>query len=142
MDPNEKAGATLSDMTIHVKFKLSALWATTVLCYIYGDLFGFFKQQKLTEILAGKAGTIGTQAGLLAAALSVAIPSVMVILSLVLKPNVSRWLNIILGIVYTIFILVTMPGAWMYYILLGVIEAVLTLLIVWYAWHWPKQLAP
>ncbi len=141
MDSNEKIAPTLSDMTIHVKLKLSALWATTVLCYIYGDLFGFFKQQTLTDIVSGKAGPIGTQAGLLAAALSVAIPSVMVILSLVLRPNLSRWLNIVLGIAYTIFILVTMQGAWMYYLFLGVVEAVLTLLIVWYAWHWPKQQA-
>ncbi len=129
----------LSDMTIHVKLKLSALWATTVLCYIYGDLFGFFKQETLTEIVSGKAGPIGTQAGLLAAALSVAIPSAMVILSLVLKPVISRWANIILGVAYTIIMLVTLQGAWMYYVFLGVIEIVLTLLIVWYAWHWPKQ---
>ncbi len=126
-------------MTVHVKLKLSALWATTVLCYIYGDLFGFFKQQTLAEIVSGKAGPIGTQAGLLAAALSVAMPSSMVILTLVIKPRLSRWLNIILGIAYTIIMLATMPGAWMYYVFLGVIEIVLTLLIVWYAWHWPKQ---
>jgi hypothetical protein len=129
----------LSDMAIHVKLKLSALWATTVLCYIYGDLFGFFKQQTLTEIVSGKAGPIGTQAGLLAAALSVVIPSVMVTLSLVAKPRISRWLNMVLGIAYTIIMLLTLQGAWMYYMFLGAIEVVLTLLIVWYAWHWPKQ---
>jgi len=129
----------LSDLQIHVKLKLSALWATTVLCYIYGDLFGFFKQQMLAEIVSGKAGPIGTQAGLLAAAITVAIPSVMVILSLVAKPQISRWLSIVLGIAYTIIMLVTLQGAWMYYIFLGVIEIVLTLLIVWYALHWPKQ---
>ncbi len=139
MDSNEEVATRLSDITIHVKLKLSALWATTMLCYIYGDLFGFFKQQTLTDTVSGKAGPIGTQAGLLGAAVSVALPSVMVILSLVLKPNVSRWLNIILGVAYTIIIIVTMPGAWMYYIFLGVVEAVLTLLIVWYAWHWPTQ---
>lgn len=126
-------------MTIHVKLKLSALWATTVLCYIYGDLFGFFEQQTLVEIVSGKAGPIGTQAGLLAAALTVAIPSIMVILTLVIKPRLSRWLNLTLGVAYTILMLATMPGAWMYYVFLGVIEIVLTLLIVWYAWHWPKQ---
>jgi len=142
MDVSRKPATRLSDITIHVKLKLSALWATTVLCYIYGDVFGFFRQQTVTEIVSGKAGPIGTQAGLLGAAVSVAIPSIMVILSLVLKPNVSRWLNIILGIAYTIIILATMLGAWMYYIFLGVIETVLTLMITWYAWRWPKQHAP
>jgi len=136
---NKKASAPYSDMTIHVKLKLSALWATTVLCFIYGDLFGFFKQQTLTEIVSGKAGVIGSQIGLLAAALSVAIPSVMVVLSLVLKPRLSRWSSMILGTLYTVIVFVTLPGAWMYFIFFGVIEIGLTLLIVWYAWHWPKE---
>jgi hypothetical protein len=126
-------------MKVHVKVKLSALWATTVLCYIYGDLFGFFKAQTLTDIASGKAGPLGTQAGLLAAAVSVAIPSVMVILSLVLRPSVCRWLNIILGAAYTIIIVATMPGAWLYYLFLGAIECLLTLLVVWSAWRWPRE---
>jgi hypothetical protein len=70
------------------------------------------------------------------------IPSLMVFLSLVLKPNLNRWLNIILGILYTLIILATMPHAWLYYLYLGVIEAVLTLLIAWVAWTWPKQETP
>jgi hypothetical protein len=65
------------------------------------------------------------------------IPSVMVFLSLVLRPNLNRWLNIILGVLYTLIILATMPHAWMYYLYLGVVEAILTLLIVWFAWRWP-----
>jgi hypothetical protein len=141
LDRSKAAQSKLSDLTVHVKVKLSALWATTVLCYIYGDLFGFFKQQTLTDIVAGKAGPLGTQSGLLAAAVSVAIPSVMVILSLVLPPVVSRWSHIIFGVAYTLIILFTMPGAWLYYVFLGVIECGLTLAIVWCAWRWPKQSA-
>ena len=139
MQSSVRIAPKLSDATIHVKFKLSALWAATVFCYVYGDLFGFFKQQTLSDIVSGKAGPIGTQFGLLAAALSVVVPTVMVVLSLVLTPMVSRWSNIVLGVTYTVFILVTMPGAWMYYVFFGAVEAVLTLAIVWQAWHWPKQ---
>jgi hypothetical protein len=128
----------LSDVKIHVKTKLSALWTTVVLCYIYGDLFGFFRQSTLTDIVAGKAGFIGTQNGLLGAAVSVAIPSVMVFLSFALAPPVSRWANIILGAAYTIIIIATMPGAWFFYVFLGVVEVILTTLIVWYAWTWPR----
>ncbi len=112
-----------------------------MLFYVYGDLFGFFKQRTLTDIISGKAGLIATQPGLLGAAVSVAIPGLMVVLSLVLQPNVSRWFNIILGVIYTVISIITMPGAWTYYIFLGVLEAVLTLMIVWYAWHWPRERA-
>lgn len=62
----------------------------------------------------------------------------MIFLSLVLRPNLNRWLNIVLGVIYTIIAFLTMPGSWAYYILYAAIEAVLTLLIVWYAWNWPK----
>ena len=68
-----------------------------------------------------------------------AIPSVMVFLSLVLKPRLNRWLNIVLGAIYTIIILITMPGEWVFYICLGVVEIALTTLVVWYAWKWPRQ---
>jgi len=125
-----------------VRLKLSALWVSVMLCYIYGDIFGFFRQDILSRIVSGKAGFIGTQRGLLAAAIMMSIPSLMVFLSLVLKPNLNRWLNIILGILYTLIILATMPHAWLYYLYLGVIEAVLTLLIAWVAWTWPKQETP
>jgi hypothetical protein len=69
----------------------------------------------------------------------VSIAVITVFLSLVLKPSLNRWLNISLGTIYTWVILLTMPGAWMFYIFLGVIEIVLTALIVWYAWKWPKR---
>ena len=129
----------LSDLTVPVKLKLSALWVSVMFCYIYGDLFGFFRRDIVNDVVSGKAGRIGTQGGLLAAAILMSVPSVMVFLSMVLRPNLNRWLNMGLGVAYTLIILITMPHAWMYYLYLGVVEAVLTLLIVWFAWTWPKQ---
>ena len=70
-----------------------------------------------------------------------AIPAVMVFLSLTLRAKANRRTNIILGIVYTGVVLITllMPGTVAYYyIFFGSVEIVLTALIVWYAWKWPK----
>ena len=70
------------------------------------------------------------------------IPSVMVFLSLVLKPKVNRLVNIILGIVYAgvnIANVVSFKEIWAFIIFINIVEIVLTLLIVWYAWKWPKQ---
>jgi hypothetical protein len=91
-------------------------------------------------MLTGKMGPLGptTQGILLGTSAMMAIPSVMVFLSLVLRPSLNRWLNIILGSVYTAIMLVTMPGEWTYYIFLGVIEVILTILVVWFAWKWPR----
>ena len=62
----------------------------------------------------------------------------MIFLSVALKPNLNRWLNIIFGVIYTLIILVTMWG-WKFYIFFGIIEVALTGLVVWYAWNWPRQ---
>ena len=70
---------------------------------------------------------------------SMAIPASMIFLSLALRANLNRWLNIILGAIYTVFVLITMPGAWAFYLYLGSVDVVLTGLIVWHAWTWPKQ---
>ena len=130
----------LDDIKVHVKVKISALWASLMFCYIYGDYFGLYKPGTLQDMLAGKMGPLGptTQGILLGTSAMMAIPSVMVFLSLVLRPSLNRWLNIILGLVYTAIMLVTMPGEWTYYIFLGVIEVILTILIVWFAWKWPR----
>ncbi len=133
----------MEDVKINVKIKLTALWAAVMFLYVYGDLLGFMKPGHLEELIAGKGvgGIQITQVVLLGIAILMAIPGVMVFLSLLLKPKVNRWANIILGILYTLVMLGTMlmPGAWAYYIFLGIVEIVLTLLIAWYAWKWPKQ---
>jgi len=67
-------------------------------------------------------------------------PIVMIFLSLTLKAKVNRWANIIVGIVYTGVALTTILTATSAgYLVYGSVEVVLTALIVWYAWKWPKQ---
>jgi hypothetical protein len=50
----KKTTAVLDDVKIHVKMKISALWVSVVLCYIYGDYFGLYKPGKLEEMLEGR----------------------------------------------------------------------------------------
>lgn len=129
----------LEDLKINVKIKLSALWASVMFCYIYADYFGLYEPGKLQAILNGEFFGLGptTQVVLLGASLMLAIPSLMIFLSLALPPVFNRWLNIVAGAVYTAIILKTMWG-WVFYIFYGVIEISLTSLVVWYAWRWPK----
>lgn len=140
MDRKRNDGTVLDDIKIHVKIKISALWVSVIFCYIYGDYFGLFVPGMLQGMLEGKIRPLGpaTQGVLVGTSLMMAIPSVMVFLSLVLKANLNRRVNIIFGAIYTVIILITMWN-WAFYIFLGVVEIVLTALIVWYAWHWPKQ---
>ena len=141
MNESAKRPPGLDDLKINVKIKLSALWASVMFCYIYADYFGLYRPGKLQAILDGQFfGIPTTQTVLLGASLMLAIPSLMIFLSVTLPPVFNRWLNIIAGAIYTAIILKTM-WSWAFYIFYGVIEISLTSLVVWYAWRWPKAAA-
>lgn len=135
--------AVLQDLEVPIKIKLSALWAALMFCYIYGDYFGLYVPGKLEGMLAG-GGPVGpvSQGTLVTTAILLAVPGLMVFLSLVLRAAINRWLNIVLAALYIVIMLMTMPGAWLFYILLGVVEIALGALTIWYAWTWPRQDAP
>jgi hypothetical protein len=69
----------------------------------------------------------------------VAIPAAAIFLSPALKAKLSRRLNIAVGLLYTAFVLITMPGARAFYLFLGSADVVLAALVVWYAWSWPRR---
>jgi Family of unknown function (DUF6326) len=139
----KEPGSTLEDVKVHVKLKLSALWASVMFCYIYADYFGLYVPGELQRMLGGKIGPLGpvTQGVLLGTSAVMAIPSLMIGLSVLLKPSLNRPLNILFGVLYTAIILVTMWG-WAFYVFFGVLEVALTSMIAWYAWTWPRQLSP
>ncbi len=145
MNP-KKTARSLEDVKINVKMKLSALWVAVMLCYIYGDIFTLNVPGIVEKIIAGKMmGLVSvTPMLLIGSSILMTIPSIMVFLSLALKPKINRWANIILGLLYTFVMLFTMLidsfDPWRaFYMFLGIIEVAVTLLIVSYAWKWPKQ---
>src|SRR5262245_25895322 len=130
----------LADAQVPVRLKLSALWASVMFLYVYGDFFGLFKPGKLAAMLAGQT-PIGptTQGMLLGFAVLMAIPSVMVFLSLTLPPNFARWTNVVFGVLYSLVMAISMRGAWGFYLFLGCVEIALTVAIAWYALRWPRS---
>ena len=141
MIPEKKTATILEDMKINVKLKLSALWAAVMFLYLYVDVFDLYEPGELAHIMAGRMGPFPTtQASLFSAMILMMLPSLMVFLSLALKAKVNRWINIIVGIFYVFVGLGNIIGeSWAYYILGNVVEILLLLLIVGYAWKWPKQ---
>ena len=129
------------DTKIDVKIKLCALWVALMFCYTYADILGFYAPGNLEELLAGEiAGIQMTQGLLLGSAILMAVPTAMVVLSLVLRARVNRWTNIIVGFVYLGVLGSTLltgrnPA---YYIFYVVAKATLIALIVWHAWKWPQ----
>jgi len=135
---------TLENPKINVKIKLAALWTSVMFLYAYADIQHFVLQPgSLDEIIKGTiAGVEITSIFLVGAAVLMTIPSVMIFLSIALKPNLNRWINIIFGSIFTLLSVMTWvfpDGTWAYYIFYNVVESVLTSLVVWYAITWPKQ---
>jgi hypothetical protein len=130
------------DSWISPRFKMAALWASMMLVFAYVDLFGTFRADIRADLEAGKmfVFTIG-QGFLLGITLYVALPSLMVFLSLVLPVKLTRLTNIVLPVIYGITIVGGAVGEWNYYILGSAIEVALLAGIAYYAWTWPKTTA-
>jgi hypothetical protein len=117
-----------------VKIILSATWVALMLTYLLGDVLRIYAGDfKAGEI----AGRKITQNLLLGIAILMAIPIVMVFLSLTLNYPVGRWANIIAAIVFFCFNLLGLPTYRSNYdrflILVGLGFNALT---IWYAWQW------
>ena len=130
----------LEDIKLNVKLKLAALWASFMFLYIYVDYFHLYMPGALEDMLAGKVFVFEiTQAFLLVVLATVTIPALMIFLSVALPAKVSRWTNIIVATVYIPYTLFNLIGeAWMHMVFGAVVEVVLLLLVIWYAWKWPE----
>ena len=132
---------TLEDYKINIKIKLSILWASVTLFYLYGDYFELYIPQKTQGLVTGE-NLLNSPINLFLAALLLAIPAVMVILSILLKPTINRVLNIVFGLFFTALMLLiafTSMEPWRtFYVFYAILESVITTLIVLYAFKWPK----
>ena len=134
---------TLQDEKVNVKIILSALWVAVMFIYVYADIKTLFQPEIPEQIISGiVAGMTINQSFLFAAAILMSIPTIMILLSLILKPSLNRRVNIIVSFLHIVLIIITrfVPGKiWYYYIYYQSIEAIFHLLIIWYAWRWPIQ---
>jgi hypothetical protein len=123
---------------IRVNMKLAALWTAFMFFYIYVDYFGLYKPDYINNILAGKVFVFDiTQVFLLTGLALTTIPALMIFLSVTLSAKVNRWTNIIVAAVYIPYTLFNLAGEfWMYMVFGAVVEVVLLLLIIRYAWKW------
>lgn len=140
MTETTKPRDALKDTKLDVKIVLSSLWAATMFCFVYGDYFGLYQHGTIQNMMAGIMGPLGriNDTIMLGVSTMMAIPAVMIFLSIILPPTPNRILNILFGVVYTVIMGLTMIGAAPYYIFFGIIEVCLTLLVVFFSATWPK----
>lgn len=119
---------------VEAPIKLSGLWVAVMLTYLLGDVLRIYSGDLKVGEIGGRQMTQGMWLGI---AILMAIPIVMVFLSLTLNQPVNRWVNIIVAVFFFIFNLIglpTYPSAYdRFLIVVGLVFNVLT---VWYAWQW------
>jgi hypothetical protein len=80
---------------------------------------------------------------LFGAAMLMALPSFMILLSITLKARVVRLVNIVVGIFHILVLLGTQfvgeGDTWFYWRFYEILEALFLVFIIWTAWKWPKQ---
>jgi hypothetical protein len=141
MKQSRPSRSSLVDGYVDTKIKLAALWASTTFCYVYGDYFELYVPGKLDSMLRGLMPPLGrvSEGVLLGTSLMLAIPCLMVALSVLLKAPIGRWLNIIFGVIFTLIMLaIAVQGGWVFYRFFALIEIALTSSVVWLAWSWPR----
>jgi hypothetical protein len=131
----------LEDFKVHARIKLSALWTAVMFCYIYGDYFELYVPNKVDGLLNGQ-NMLDTPLKLFTATFILTMPALMIFLSLMLSPKLTKWLNIGMGIFFTLFTLmvgISSFSEWrMFYVFLSIIESLITIIIIWQAWNWKK----
>jgi len=132
----------MKDFEINIKLKLAALWTAATFCYLYGDYFELYTPDKVESLISGE-NVLNSPMALFIASLIMVIPPLMIVASLLLKPKPNKWLNIIFGAIFTIMQILVAFGSitpwYSFYVFLGIVEAILTAVIVWNAYKWPRE---
>jgi len=141
MRTRQPSTATLEDQRIPVRAKLAATWTSIMFLYAYVDILNFFTPGVVKDILDGKVFVFDLSQTFSTAALTLmAIPILMVVLSLTLPARATRITNLIVASLYVpVTAFNAAGGFWLYFYGLGIVlELILLALIVRFAWTWPR----
>lgn len=145
MTTRQPATAPLEDQPIPVRAKLAATWTSLMFLYAYVDILNFFTPGVVEDILDGRVFEFDLSQTFSTTALTLmAIPILMVVLSMTLPARANRITNLIVASLYVPVTAFNAVGeSWLYFYGLGIVlELFLLALIVRYAWTWPRTAPP
>ena len=133
----------LDNPPIPVRAKLAAAWTSFMFLYIYVDFFNLYKPGVVDGILNGLVWRFDVSPTLLTIMLaSVAIPALMVMLSMTLPARANRATNLVVASLYIPYSVFNAAGAswdWAFFYGLSIgIEVLLLAFILRSAWTWPR----
>lgn len=125
------------------KIKISVLWLFASIAFLAHQILVLMEPGTVAHLMAGEVeGQKIGPALILFFAILMLIPMLMAFLSLTLKDSVARWVNIIVGAIFSVIWLVGIvdaaQSAYWGGALMTLSAIVALLLIVWYAWKSKK----
>ena len=133
--------STLQDPRIPVQAKLAAAWTSFMFLYIYVDYLALYKPGFIDDILVGVVWEFDISQTFLTGTLAlVAIPIVMILLSMTLPARVNRAANLVVASLYIpVSMFNAMGESWTYFYGLSIgLEVAILALILRDAWTWPR----
>ena len=131
---------------ISVQAKLAAAWTSFMFLYVYVDILNFYRPGVVDGILNGLVWRFDVSSTLLTIMLaSVAIPALMVMLSMTLPARANRVTNLVVAALYIPYSMFNAAGAtweWAFFYGLCIgVEVLLLAFILRSAWTWPRATA-
>jgi hypothetical protein len=124
---------------IDTRLRISALWIAVLLIFGYVDLFSLYRPDFRADLERGKVDAFDIdQTFLFFTTLYIIVPSLMIYLTLVMRPLVNRVVNGGVAAAYALSVLGSAVGEWNYFIVGSVVEAILLALVIHHAWTWPQ----
>jgi hypothetical protein len=141
---NPPSRSALENLRMPVQAKLAAAWTSLMFFYIYVDYFHLYKPGAIDQIRGGVVFEFDISQTLLTAFLTlIAIPSLMVMLSMTLPARVNRATNLVVASLFIPLSIFNAVGeSWTYFYGLSIgLEVLLLAFILRSAWTWPRRTA-
>jgi len=140
---NPPSQSTLEDLRMPVQAKLAAAWTSFMFLYIYVDYFHLYKPGVIDNLRAGVVFEYDISPTLLTIFLAlIAIPALMVMLSMTLPARVNRATNLVVASLYipvSVFNAAGESWDWASFYGLSIgIEVLILAFILRSAWTWPR----
>ena len=137
----------LADRQIPVQAKLAAAWTSLMFLVIYIDYFHLYQPDAIDEIRGGVIFVFDITGTLMSIFfVIIAVPALMIMLSMTLPARINRITNIVVAALYIPCVVFNAAGATLdyafYYGLTIGVEVLILAFILRAAWAWPRAASP
>ena len=137
----------LEDRQVPVQAKLAAAWTSLMFLVIYIDYFHLYQPGEIDDIRGGVIFGLDISGTLMSIFFAIiAIPALMILLSMTLPARVNRATNLVVASLYIPAVgmnfLGSLPDYAFYYALTIGVEVLLLAFILRAAWTWPRTPSP